>query len=60
MIGWRKELMTKSILLDPETDKLIRRYDEELKQIKKQNELMKQDLNKLWQEYIKLTKDDMK
>ncbi len=52
--------MTKSILLDPETDKLIRRYDEELKQIKKQNELMKQDLNKLWQEYIKLTKDDMK
>jgi hypothetical protein len=52
--------MTKSILLDPETDKLIRRYDEELKQIKKQNELMKQDLNKLWQEYIRLTKDDMK
>ena len=52
--------MTKSILLDPETDKLIRRYDDELKQIKKQNELMKQDLNKLWQEYIRLTKDDMK
>ena len=52
--------MTKSILLDPETDKLIKRYDEELKQIKKQNELMKQDLNKLWQEYIRLTKDDMK
>ena len=52
--------MTKNILLDPETDKLIRRYDEELKQIKKQNELMKQDLNKLWQEYIRLTKDDMK
>jgi hypothetical protein len=52
--------MTKSILLDTETDKLIRRYDEELKQIKKQNELMKQDLNKLWQEYIRLTKDDMK
>jgi inactivated superfamily I helicase len=52
--------MTKSILLDPETDKLIRRFDEELKQIKKQNELMKQDLKKLWQEYIRLTKDDIK
>ena len=56
--------MTKSIWLDPETDKLIdkliRRYDEELKQIKKQNELMKQDSNNLRQEYIRLTKDDMK
>ena len=56
--------MTKNIWLDPETDKLIdkliKRHDEELQQIKKQNELMKQDLNKLWQEYIRLTKDDMK
>ena len=52
--------MTKSILLDPETDELIKRYDDELKELRKQNELMKQNLNKLWQEYIRLTKDDMK
>ncbi len=60
MTGWRKESMTKSILLDPETYKALKKLEDDLEILRKEIELQKLSLDKLKFQYNALNQDDMK
>lgn len=52
--------MSKLDIMSDKFQSEIEQLDKDLKELREKNESMKQDIDKLWQEYIRLTKDDMK